>query len=252
MRQRDIHSRFLGTGDADAPLDPWVVLTRFQRGSWIADINTTFMNVTGLLNSMVFSDLSSSVSAGANGRVFLQNTNAVQFSRATLITTAFVSLSQSQPQMVERFVLPDVDDIRMYTGMSSSASTSDMVSSDTPPHIYVGHQYSTGRADTTYQVVHSPDFGASQFVIDTGIDVDADVYLLSRVTIISTPAAVTAMIVELEDENGTVISTETITTNLLPVAIPLRPWRGLETQAAVAKSYHDYGGDWINRGRVAA
>lgn len=223
------HPVFAGGGGAPSETGK-AIFASGQWGYWSAHAgSSTGIQETGTFNSLV-GDSSSSLEISDDGVALRQNTSGALNNDVFIITNPTpIYRTSMAPLLVTKFALPDVADIRFYSGLKSGA----FLAADLITDASVGVQFSTGRGDTNWQFLKHD--GTTQVIVDSGLAPDTSVH-----HVVVDAASPTSIIVKIMDATFTEQASTTFTTGLPASTKNLQNAIGNRALAAAVKSVDDF------------
>jgi len=222
----DTSFRFVSTSTSSARFE--------QRGS----INPSNLGSTMLEDGMYdgeYFDATSSSGIDVDGRFFQQNTGSVNGDFAITDLLTFYHRRAFNSDVIFKFKLEQLTDVRFYVALIDNLSFSTLVGSNDPTAEFTGLRFSTSAGDINFQFV-SKD-GTTQSVVDSGVAAATTAFSLQVLYDNSVPNAT----VTLYDSSGIKLASHTFTTNLPASTTDLGAGCGIQTLAASVKSIKQYG-----------
>lgn len=190
----------------------------------------------GVLGDLTYTGASGASQIAAGGRYNYRRTGIVVGNDAGWRVTNNITYPTLLPSLLLKISLPTITSIRGFFGLSGAGAISTMVGSDAPAAVdYIGMQFSTPRADTTWQLVVGN--AGAQTIVDSHVTVTTDPVFL-RIT----PVTSTDFLVEVLDASFTVVGGCYFTNadNLPDPADNLGPMAGIETRTTAARDIRTY------------
>lgn len=157
-----------------------------------------------------------------------------------------ICTTQGLPIFHGVFCLSSVADTRMFIGLSS-VITSTQLASDNPSTSYIGFQFSTARGDANLQAVCGN--GSAQTVTSTGVASSAFDSTSEFIQVLMVVESTSSVKCYVRDSAGNDLgSTVTLSANLPSSATALFPYYGIGTLTTAAKTFNFAGMSVKNRG----
>lgn len=201
----------------------------WQLGMSSANSSSAAHDVFGMLNTMTFTDASSSDSRDTTGVFLTQNTAASIGNEAESHSAQEVTNMTLLPSIVVKFALGETTDKYFFTGLTDSTAVPPFnVSFD-----LIGLQFDTDNADGNFFWAEN-EGGSALTRTDTGVALTTDPLIMSL-----NATSATSVTATLYNDAMTVLDTATLSTDLPAASTLLSGYIGTEARANAAKS-HDF------------
>jgi len=231
-----------GGGLAQAAVHKQITRATEKGRGWMIPNNdyvgaATSMELGGLMNTVAFTDATGRNAMDEYGVYFEQDFSTVSGADQGWYEQVDKTRLDHKPFFSHTFLLPAaVTNLRMFVGLADITALGDVSDADDFTVSGIGLQYSTGRADTTFQFLE--DDGTTQNITDSTVTVAANTLYTFEVD----AASSTSVVVRIRNADGTVAASATLSTNLPGATVGLRPVFLINPQAAQLHQLRNYKG----------